>query len=1290
MASVTHTPPGVIQGTPAAQNVDLSTDELNMKLAESEKRIARLTESAKKEKEGELRGLATSKDSMEQPPSPPARAVEEELFPSESDIGSESPGELHEAPEPSMENPVENPHTLKFSANPPPPLSEVASTIRGALTPAEASFITAAGADDYKVCARPNCPCTQPWIDTITGKEYDFCCNSCRMGTPCTYDIHSRFDDSGGGDSMMAGTPLETSQYALSDRSRSGPERTSSVTDRNGNSVNVDPVNDFSMIDVEGGLAAAEANAKAAAVSKAQALELSYIKQLADHKAKLAEQMSTLQRKYKLTDMPTGPTEIINLTIHIEDGFEFSSGPSLQTMQTILVSVTKGSTVGKLLQTIITSVDAQSLANGRAHDISIDAACIQFDPQPGNVESLANDCRIGSISSDVGTTKTITEWPFLHFWRNRAMFEHRALLNRSKLLRELKQHDADMAAGSRKTLIIAKPPGSIPAMLEISDASPMMTMDDVKLHVFEQINIEMDVQHLSFAGNDLLGPTTLASAEKKYGNGVWSLIQLNIKMRGAATESVDKHDDEKRVNVASGSTVGVPESKLNKPVAVLIDDDETIETAARMARRTTERFDTMDFQRLVPAGSTLLSAEAFSSICTHCDNDLMQNLMSVVECVIVQTEQAVNTSNSKDLSVAESKAALTEVQRSLMRMVTDKTWECFQNIVYSDVLPTVKQAWNDETKSKQIGSSNAPSATLIKLQSTLEVLNTTMTQSAGLKKDISKKNDVQEILRRERVGIDRKDPAFIALYPSQEEQVQRLADVDAKLTQVTTDIEALKQFARSYDDRQSDYFEDVYKIARLTANERRVDAGTYKVPQKLMVEPGCFGDSKLVEEFIAGTRNFLLAYPKAFSCVIPMLIAVIEMVELGNYDWFPPDVSDPTTFHEGKTVMQDAVSQAYMAQSRVLFDILQAKHGRLVAQTERYTTVGGVFGKRIQFRSSKGDGVRTFMHIIMAHFSTSYDDIEKIKRKIVWCSSGFTDGPIAKTIEMIREHAIPQSIKHNLQYEYAIVRKVAIALAERMPAAMHVVARYYKCEDAAFEHNSISQLDALFSDMLAFLKQHHKGQPDPPAVVNFANNDDGAEGVMFFQACYAGVMNFPSNSTSMGHTAAAGLSNTKGGQAKYAEGTGNWICGCQSCNKVVSEFAQSITSKWQADNPQWGPKYWHRCLCKACYTTMITKGQIKLEGGHILNPTKKQADRAKNLKRNGKVAVMAQKAGVATAAAVAAELQSKDFLEFQQVKKVMADEEKAIAAKEVKQDPSQISRINAYRALIKKTTERSA
>ena len=105
----------------------------------------------------------------------------------------------------------------------------------------------------------------------------------------------------------------------------------------------------------------------------------------------------------------------------------------------------------------------------------------------------------------------------------------------------------------------------------------------------------------------------------------------------------------------------------------------------------------MDFQRLVPAGSTLLSAEAFSSICTHCDNDLMQNLMSVVECVIVQTEQAVNTSNSKDLSIAESKAALTEVQRSLMRMVTDKTWECIQNIVYSDALSTVKQAWNEET-----------------------------------------------------------------------------------------------------------------------------------------------------------------------------------------------------------------------------------------------------------------------------------------------------------------------------------------------------------------------------------------------------------------------------------------------------------------------------------------------------------------------------------------------------------------------------------------------------------------
>ena len=136
-----------------------------------------------------------------------------------------------------------------------------------------------------------------------------------------------------------------------------------------------------------------------------------------------------------------------------------------------------------MLRTIIASVDAQSLANGRNHDISIDTAFIQFDPQPDNVESLANDYRIGSISSDVGTTKTITEWPVLHFWRNRAMFEHRALLNRSKLLRELKQHDADMAAGSRKTLIIAKPPGSIPAMLEISDASPMMTMVDSGLRI---------------------------------------------------------------------------------------------------------------------------------------------------------------------------------------------------------------------------------------------------------------------------------------------------------------------------------------------------------------------------------------------------------------------------------------------------------------------------------------------------------------------------------------------------------------------------------------------------------------------------------------------------------------------------------------------------------------------------------------------------------------------------------------------------------------------------------------
>ena len=52
------------------------------------------------------------------------------------------------------------------------------------------SFITAAGANDYRVCARPNCPCTRPWIDTITNKEHDFCCDSCRLGTPCTYDIY--------------------------------------------------------------------------------------------------------------------------------------------------------------------------------------------------------------------------------------------------------------------------------------------------------------------------------------------------------------------------------------------------------------------------------------------------------------------------------------------------------------------------------------------------------------------------------------------------------------------------------------------------------------------------------------------------------------------------------------------------------------------------------------------------------------------------------------------------------------------------------------------------------------------------------------------------------------------------------------------------------------------------------------------------------------------------------------------------------------------------------------------
>ena len=40
--------------------------------------------------------------------------------------------------------------------------------------------------------------------------------------------------------------------------------------------------------------------------------------------------------------------------------------------------------------------------------------------------------------------------------------------------------------------------------------------------------------------------------------------------------------------------------------------------------------------------------------------------------------------------------------------------------------------------------------------------------------------------------------------------------------------------------------------------------------------------------------------------------------------------------------------------------------------------------------------------------------------------------------------------------------------------------------------------------------------------------------------------------TAQPSAAASHRLNTKGGHAKYAEGTGNWICGCQSCNKVVS------------------------------------------------------------------------------------------------------------------------------------------
>ena len=709
-----------------------------------------------------------------------------------------------------------------------------------------------------------------------------------------------------------------------------------------------------------------------------------------------------------------------------------------------------------------------------------------------------------------------------------------------------------------------------------------------------------------------------------------------------------------------------------------IDLDEEIEADFNLefGRRLTVQFESTEFQLAAQDTELMLSSEAFIKICADNDINITQDFAQLIEQIITQAQECTMMATESNMTVRESTQALMDLQQTVLHNCTSQFWTSMQHVLFTQVLPVVKIQWEaDQTANAVDSGIDIPCLATLKV--TLTLLSRNKGQRAVIQKDINNKNKMCELIKLDVIKITSSEPSMLIKYPTAALLKTRKDFLLSKLDGILKDIATLRSFQANYQNETAEHFASHYQIPQLMSAERRVDPKGYNVPATLMVERGQKPDQKLAEEFIAATRTFMLGFPASFDTLIPMMFAIIDTVTQGTFTWFPPDQNDDGSFSE--LPITSDLRVVYQAQNNAFYDILLAKQSRLVLSTHRSATVGGVFSKnkRKQFSSSKGDGMRTFLLIIMKHYSTSYDAQQKTKRQLEHSGHGFTDGSIIDRIALIRKDAIPDGVQHKIQLPFEIVRKNAIALSTRMPELQTITAKYLDFDAPSHETDALHVLDELYGDVVSYLDTWCRGKPEPPALIHMACT----EGVALFNASFA-----LTGTTDVHANVAASLVSRK--QRDFEEGTGTWVCGQLSCKTIVSDRSQQQTLTWQKANTHLQPMH-HRCLCKAHYKELCKNGTIRLEGNHILKATQKQLDDSKRIREKFK----AKPGNRASAKAVVApDLKSEgstdDFAAWQMAKKAMEDE--TAKPKPKPAESTNMDRVNAYMAQMKQARSNRA
>ena len=731
-------------------------------------------------------------------------------------------------------------------------------------------------------------------------------------------------------------------------------------------------------------------------------------------------------------------------------------------------------------------------------------------------------------------------------------------------------------------------------------------------------------------------------------------------------------------SATTAATFGSP-GDIGPPVSDQgIDIEEEIEADFNLeyGRRLTVQFENTAFQLAAQDTELMLSAEAFIKICADNEINIAQDFAQLIEQIITQAQECTMMATESNMTVRESTQALMDLQQTVLHNCTSQFWTSMQHVLFTQVLPVVKIQWEaDQTANAVDSGVDIPCLATLKV--TLTLLSRTKGQRAVIQKDINNKNKMCELIKLDVIKITSSEPSMLIKYPTAALLKTRKDFLLSKLDGILKDIATLRSFQANYQNETAEHFASHYQIPQLVSAERRVDAKGYNVPATLMVERGQKPDQKLAEEFIAATRTFMLGFPASFDTLIPMLFAIIDTVTQGTFTWFPPDQNDDGSFSE--LPITPDLRVVYQAQNNAFYDILLAKQSRLVLSTHRSATVGGVFSKnkRKQFSSSKGDGMRTFLLIIMKHYSTSYDAQQKTKRQLEHSGHGFTDGSIIDRIALIRKDAIPDGVQHKIQLPFEIVRKNAIALSTRMPELQTITAKYLDFDVPSHESDALHVLDELYGDVVSYLDTWCRGKPEPPALIHMACT----EGVALFNASFA------LTGTTDVHANVAGSFGSRK-QRDFEEGTGTWVCGQLSCNTIVSDRSQQQTLTWQKANTHLQPMH-HRCLCKAHYKELCKNGTIKLEGNHILKATQKQLDDSKRIREKFKAKPgnrASAKAAVVTDPKI--EGGTDDFAAWQMAKKAM--EEEAAKPKPKPTESTNMDRVNAYRAQMKQAQSNRA